>query len=798
MPADAPRGPGRLFVAVNGLLAAMILAVFVVQAWQGHETAMESGRREAGNLAASLEQHAAQTFAGLATALDELVPLLPVERLDDPALAPALHGLLEEREQGLEDVVALLVLDAEGRLLHSSHTSRPEDLRPASAAALAAPPPGSSGQLLLGSPSIARFGIHAGRPVLAAGERLLDRDGGRAGTLVALLDLTRLQNFYDALEVGPQGVVGLARADGMPLVRQPVGGAPILLPPAARGTFLGAGGSEDGGIRLVAYRRLPGQPLLVHVGLGLDDLLAGWRRQLRSEGTMAAVLLIVLLGGAALIKRAIDARQRAAQAHSARLARLAAASGELPAARAAEPLAARLAAVIEELFPGRAARVRLAGGVQAGAAAEADGAARLMLRAADGSQLGLIALEGAPRSADEQAVLTQLARIAAVQLENIRLLEARARAAAEAEAARAEIAGIFEAMSDAFCSLDHGWRFTHCNRRAEQLLGRPVDRLIGHPLWEAFPETVGLPVHAAFHRALEEGRPVELEFLHPSLERWLEIRAFPHKGGLAVYFRDITERLETEAQLRQAQKMEAMGQLTGGVAHDLNNLLTVILGNAELLAERLGHEPALQRCASLGLEAAQRAADLVDRLLAFARRKPLAPRPLDVAALLDGLAPLLEHTLGAGIRLERVEEPGLWPVLADRGQLENALVNLAVNGRDAMTPKAGGPATGTLTLCAANKRLEEGEAGEEIEPGCYVELAVADTGSGMDREVLARVFEPFFTTKPPGKGSGLGLPMVYGFARQSRGLVRIASHPGHGTKVSLLLPKAPAVPRRDK
>lgn len=785
---DAPRGPGRLFLAVNGLLAALILAVFAVQAWRGYEAALDAGRREAANLAASLEQHAAQIFAGLADDLDGLVRALPVGQvMEDRALAPSLHLLLERRQRSLENVLALLVLDSRGRLLHSSHAARPEALEPAPG--LAEPAPGNSGQLLLGTSSIARFGSFAGRPVLPVARPLKDRDGGRIGLVVALLDLAALQQLYDILEVGPQGVVGLARADGRPLVSQPVTGATVRLPPAASGTFFTgeAPGAPD---RLVAYRRLPDQPLLVHVGLGLDDLLAGWRGQLRSQGAMVAVLLLVLSGGTLLVKRAIDARQRQSQAHSARLARLAAASGELPAAHAAGPLAERLAAVLEELFPGRGARVLLAGGVHAGAPGRAPRAGvSLPLRAADGARLGLVALEGPAGGVDERAVLTQLARIAEVQLDNIRLLEAHARAAAEAEAARAEMAGIFAAMSDAFCGLDSGWRFTHCNRRAEELLGRPADQLVGNPLWEAFPEIVGLPVHAAFHRALEEGRPVEFELLHPSPERWLEIRAFPHKGGLAVYFRDVTERHETEAQLRQAQKMEAMGQLTGGMAHDLNNLLTVILGNAELLAEQLVHEPALQRCAGLGLEAAQRAADLVDRLLAFARRKPLAPRPLDVAALLDGLAPLLGHTLGGRIVLRREEEPGLGPVLADRSQLENALVNLALNGRDAMAPAGGGPPAGTLTLRAAPRWLEQSEA--EAGPGAYVEIAVSDTGSGMSREVMARAFEPFFTTKPAGKGSGLGLAMVYGFARQSRGLVRIASRPGRGTTVSLLLPRAP-------
>jgi nitrogen-specific signal transduction histidine kinase/CheY-like chemotaxis protein len=248
---------------------------------------------------------------------------------------------------------------------------------------------------------------------------------------------------------------------------------------------------------------------------------------------------------------------------------------------------------------------------------------------------------------------------------------------------------------------------------------------------------------------------------------------------------DLTARKRLERELRQAQKMEAVGQLTGGVAHDFNNLLTVVLGNLEMLEERLAGEDdlALLRDAR---EAARLGAELTGRLLAFARRQPLRPRAVDLGQAVPEAAALLRRTLGEAVELRTVLAPGLPPVLADPGQLQNALLNLAINARDAM------PAGGRLTIEAAEAELDAdaAETRPGLRPGRYVTLAVADTGAGMAPEVRERAFEPFFTTKGPGAGSGLGLSMVYGFARQSGGHAEIYSEPGLGTVVSLYLPRA--------
>jgi PAS domain S-box-containing protein len=255
---------------------------------------------------------------------------------------------------------------------------------------------------------------------------------------------------------------------------------------------------------------------------------------------------------------------------------------------------------------------------------------------------------------------------------------------------------------------------------------------------------------------------------------------------------EVQQRLKAEDDLRHAQRLEAIGQLTGGVAHDFNNLLTIIMGGLEVVGRqvaKLPESPELQRvhrARDAAMQGAKRAAVLTARLLAFARRQPLDPKPVDANRLVANLAEILGRTLGESISLEVVEAAGLWRMHADASELENALLNLAVNARDAM------PNGGKLTIETANARLDEAyvaDIPEPVPPGQYVLICVSDTGTGMDRDTIARVFEPFFTTKEAGKGTGLGLSQVYGFARQSGGYVRIYSEVGLGTTVKLYLPR---------
>ncbi|GAB6842936.1 signal transduction histidine kinase/CheY-like chemotaxis protein [Methylorubrum rhodinum] len=267
----------------------------------------------------------------------------------------------------------------------------------------------------------------------------------------------------------------------------------------------------------------------------------------------------------------------------------------------------------------------------------------------------------------------------------------------------------------------------------------------------------------------------------------LEIRRTPMPdGGFVLTVSDMTKRAQAEAVLREAQKMQAIGQLTGGIAHDFNNLLQVILGNLEFVRAKLDGDAKLQHRIERASWAAQRGATLTGQLLAFARKQPLAPAAIDLAATMPDLVPLLRRTLGEHMEVRYVETAGLWPAMADPAQLESAVLNLALNARDAM------PGGGRLTIELGNKVLDEEYARHhaEVVPGDYAMVAVSDTGHGMTPEVMKRVFEPFFTTKPDGKGTGLGLAMVFGFVKQSGGHVKIYSEPGEGTTVKLYLPRA--------
>jgi len=296
------------------------------------------------------------------------------------------------------------------------------------------------------------------------------------------------------------------------------------------------------------------------------------------------------------------------------------------------------------------------------------------------------------------------------------------------------------------------------------------------------------PYHAEYRINRTDGEIVEIE-------AWGEWEPDRH-GGPGLFrgvFRDVTARkeaeramLETRDRLRQAQKMEAVGQLTAGVAHDFNNLLAVVMGNLDLLADLLRHDASAQPYLRDSLAAVERGRDLTHRLLSYSRQQALAPTAVDLNHLITRMGQLLSRTLGETIEVEVTRSAGLWLAEVDPGEIEDTILNLALNARDAM------PHGGKLTIETANARLDDAYAAalEDVPPGQYVLLAVTDTGTGMAPEVLERAFEPFFSTKrEEGRGSGLGLSMVYGFVKQSKGHIRIYSELGEGTSVKIYLPR---------
>jgi len=325
------------------------------------------------------------------------------------------------------------------------------------------------------------------------------------------------------------------------------------------------------------------------------------------------------------------------------------------------------------------------------------------------------------------------------------------------------------------------------NVSAAAVRGRAIVDLMG-------PEAAG-PAIEHYRRVRGADKPILTRDLIPGLpggaRTWESILApVKNRAGqtdrIIGAIRDITDRMKTDERLRDAQRMEAVGQLTGGVAHDFNNLLQVIRGNLELLdPAAIADDRARGRLAN-ALHACERAAQLTRQLLAFARRQPLEPQAVNLARLVGDMTELLRRTLGERIEVETVIGGGLWNTLADPAQVESAVLNLALNARDAM------PDGGRLTVEITNTSLDEAYVREVegVAPGQYVQIAVSDTGQGMSSEARERAFEPFFTTKGEGKGSGLGLSMVYGFVRQSDGHVRIYSEPGHGTTVKVYLPRS--------
>ena len=343
-------------------------------------------------------------------------------------------------------------------------------------------------------------------------------------------------------------------------------------------------------------------------------------------------------------------------------------------------------------------------------------------------------------------------------------------------------------------SLDARGRVATWNVAAERIFGRSAADVVGQE-FATLPENAGSAFDDVHRRVMAgeqlAGQPMRWSHRDGRALDIVQIGAPVREAGAgivgAVYIaEDVTDKRKLERQLAQAQKMEAVGQLTGGVAHDFNNILTVITGTIEILADGVADDPQLADIARLIDDAATRGADLTRQLLAFARKQPLQPRETDINALVAEAVHLLRPTLGELVEIESSLEAEAWPALIDRGQLVTAVINLAINARDAM------PGGGKLTLETGNVVLDEAYASlnPDTHPGPYVMIAVSDTGTGIPAALRDKVFEPFFTTKEVGKGTGLGLSMVYGFVKQSGGHIKIYSEEGVGTSIKLYLPRA--------
>lgn len=385
----------------------------------------------------------------------------------------------------------------------------------------------------------------------------------------------------------------------------------------------------------------------------------------------------------------------------------------------------------------------------------------------------------------------------------VRLNTALARSVAEKQSAEERFKDLAEAASDWFFEQDESFRFTFVSDRFEEMTGIPASRLIGQTRWEdaatigAAHGDVDWQQHIATMQAHQDWRDFSYTLLAENGDERIITTSgkaiFDHHGRFRGYRgvgRDITNRIALESALQQAQKMELVGQLTGGIAHDFNNLLTVMVGNLELLKRNLANDAKNSAFVTTASEAVDIGSQLVQRLLGFSRRQSLNPSHADLNALVSDMLPLVRSSVGATIDLKLDLGDTLPPVFADEAQLQNALLNLSINARDAM------PDGGQLVIATSEADVDADfiEQHPGALPGHYLVLRVKDTGTGIAKEDLAKVIEPFFTTKEVGRGTGLGLSSVYGFAKQSDGFLLIDSDVGAGTVVSIYLPVAEALP----
>jgi PAS domain S-box-containing protein len=350
---------------------------------------------------------------------------------------------------------------------------------------------------------------------------------------------------------------------------------------------------------------------------------------------------------------------------------------------------------------------------------------------------------------------------------------------------------MFDTSLDLMLVCDREGKLLQVSPSAETILGRRPEEMIGFSAKDfVYPEDLdNTRNEMRIARTGKETRKFDCRYLHktgqPVSLSWTGVWSESDQHHFFIG-RDMTERIKLEQQLRQAQKMEAIGQLTGGIAHDFNNILAVIIGMTELTAAAVANDPKLSAVVKQIDESAERGAQLVQRMLAFARKQPLQSRVLNINDAVAHAASILERTLGEDITVRTNLADGLWRAETDAAQLEEAILNLAVNARDAM------PNGGHLIIETANVHLDSDYAAHnaDVEAGDYIALIVTDSGAGMPPEVVERAFEPFFTTKEVGRGTGLGLSMVYGFVKQSRGHVKIYSEAGHGTSIKLYFPRA--------
>ena len=821
------------------LVVVLLLAGYASTTWNGYHGALDDAGISTANLATVLDEHAQRTLRLVEVTVESLADTLNSAIETGPLNPDQITPILMNRKRITKDLFNIFLIDADGRSLTDAFGSRtPIDLNERSYVKFHRES-GRSG-IHVSEPAVSVAG--RGRIVVVS-HRLFNIDGSFAGVIGASVSAEYFQDFYRSVDVGPRGVVALGTREGAIVARTPVSEAllrgeaqpnPTLAEAVAAGRTSGTldyVNRFDGVRRLTSFRTVAGSPYIVSVGRAHGDFLAPWWRDLWRYGIATLVLVAAAVGSCWSLLRQMAARGMADGARRA---------GERAAVAAVRKLAAQehevrerletilnrmplgcilcdaslkltyMNATAERIFGCRIEDVKGLSPLETGfvvadpVAAEARHESlrrgtisgytvaqtvtlkdrtitcewtNTALKGSDGSFGGILAMvqDVTERSRAEEEIV-------------------RAQALEQATGRRLEM--ILNRMPLGCIVTDSELRYTYWNPSAEQILGHrfaDVNGLRAVDIGTNLDDPAVVAARQARYRIGDADELITTSNLTKDGRRikceWYTTPMIGTDGafqGVIALFQDATERSHAEEALRQAQKMEALGQLTGGVAHDFNNLLTVIMANIELVEPSCGDRPDEAESLQAALSAAIRAGELTRQLLAFSRRQTLEPRIVQINDLVREMMRLLSRTIGESVETVVETSPDAWLVRVDPTQLESALANLVVNARDAMS---GG---GRVVIETANAPLDEAYAAQhaEVTAGDYVVLSVSDTGSGMSPEVAARVFEPFFTTKEVGKGTGLGLSMVFGFVKQSGGHIKVYSELGIGTAIRLYLPRA--------
>ncbi len=344
---------------------------------------------------------------------------------------------------------------------------------------------------------------------------------------------------------------------------------------------------------------------------------------------------------------------------------------------------------------------------------------------------------------------------------------------------------ILERITDAFYAIDNQWRFTYINKQAAKFIRGKEQELIGTSILQAFPTLIGSEVEKNFQKAFTEQVAVHFETpsnVFPGI--WFDMHVYPSVDGISVYFRDISEKKKIQQQLFEAQKLEAIGQLAGGLAHDLNNQLTIIMGYTDLRLYQLTPDSPFYKDFKQIKKAVEKSVTLTRQLLMFSRKQPLNKEPININTKLMELQTMLEKLTEDGIKLHYYLAPDIWSINADATNIDQIIINLIINARDSM------PDGGVITFLTENMIIHKShhKKNYEIPPGKYVALTVKDSGIGMAEQIIPHIFEPFFTTKEKSKGTGLGLSVVYGIVKAHEGWINVESRVGEGSSFTILFP----------